>query len=179
MPLPRRLRATLPIALTWAAGWGVFTISLLSYYAYRASRSGYHVPNALDLISDALMASGVALVAGLIFSSIFARAERGNDVETLPILRVSAWGAMTGLCFVPVMAGLWLLVGTPVAFGRIARICLWFAGFGALSSAAIIAIARAGSPPHPRDPALLNADGGLEGLVVTRDAVNARDMVSR
>ncbi|MEO7353476.1 MAG: hypothetical protein ABIZ70_03910 [Gemmatimonadales bacterium] len=178
MPLPRSLRAVGAIALTWGVGWGMLTSVIALYASWYAGQHGYSTGGVRNALSEGVVGFIVGTLAGLIFTSIVQRAERGGEVGKLSSLRMILWGAATGLCLAAAMTGIWLLVATPIEFSNILGAFKLFGGLGAISAALTIAIARHGSPQLP-EPAQLAADGGLDAFVAEAATVRDRDITSR
>ncbi|MEO5800836.1 MAG: hypothetical protein ABIS00_15450 [Gemmatimonadales bacterium] len=177
--ISRRVRAILPIALTWGVGWGVFTFLLTTYNSWRLTRLGYHSGSFGDHLFSALVGFIFGTVGGLVFAVMLARAERGGEVGKISYLRAALWGALTGLCFVPVLLAIRSLAFHLAPAGEFFwRVSMKFGGFGAVSSVLMLAIARKGGTA-PHDPAQLAADGGLNDFVAEAATVRDRDLSSR
>jgi hypothetical protein len=153
----RLLRAIAGVALTWGVWWGVaglaWRLVLLVTNGYRQGS----VPIAVILLNTLQMAA-VGTLAGLFFTFVFARAERGAEVGRLSGWRVALWGALAGILFVPVLYFMTVLGGTPWELATLLTVTGWFAAFGASSGVATIALARRGELAAPERRAELKAE---------------------
>ncbi|MEO5800835.1 MAG: hypothetical protein ABIS00_15445 [Gemmatimonadales bacterium] len=133
----------------------MLTTLIALYASWYAGQHGYSTGGVRNALSEGVVGFIAGTLAGLIFTSILVRAERGGEVGKLSPLRMILWGAATGLCLAAVMAGIWLLVGTHIGFSNLFAAFKVFGGLGAISAALTIAIARKGALPPPSKPAEL------------------------
>ena len=150
----RMLRAIAGVALTWGVWWGVAGLAWRLILLAANGRTLTSVPIAI-LIQDTLSIAAVGTLAGLFFTFVFARAERGAEVGRLSGWRVALWGALAGVLFVPVLYFMTVLGGTPWGLATLLTVGGWFAAFGASSGVATFALARRGEMAAPKERAEL------------------------
>jgi hypothetical protein len=148
--ITRQLRAVSGIAATWGVAFSVIgTTTLLTGMAFRVLPPELVGLKPLVLVATRAFVAGV--VAGAVFATVFARAERNRTLATLSARRVALWGFI-GACL-PTAVTLGLGAARLVPVGIMGAACLGYGVIGGTLSIAMLKLAR-------RAPAL-EAESGL------------------
>ena len=127
------------LAILWGTTWAFAGSAMITLRLWtRLSRPGLPLGLLMRVAWQSFLMFAVAgVVCGVGFSFLLAGAERRRTIDSLSIVRASAWGAIAGV----VMTLGILVFGRPplVAIGFLSSV---FAGVGALSAATTVALAR-------------------------------------
>lgn len=175
MHLLRKLRGIVVTSLVWGFGWAVLGGLALSGLESVWSS----LPASLDLSAPERawglfragfrLAGMLGVVAGAVFATTVAFAERRRTFATLSGYRLATWGALGGAA-IPLVAATMYLAGEGIWLRGIGPFIAVASSLGALSSWAMMRLARRGD----RLPALsASPDSGVLRVNGHEDAADA------
>ena len=139
MTIMRRIRAVSGIAITWGIAFSALgATALLGALAFNALPQGLGGVRLLVPIIVRGFIGGA--VAGTLFASVFARAERNRTLATISARRVALWGFVGAA--VPAAITLGLGAARIVPIGVMGVACLAYGAIGASLGTLMVRIAR-------------------------------------
>lgn len=149
MPIFRRLRGALGVALTWGTAFSTLaTTLLLSGLAVGFIPSAVFGPKEIvQVVIRTFLAGGLA---GTLFASVLAGAERRRTLGTLSLKRVAVWGFLGAACIPGVFAIALGLTGA-VSGGLLLSGTALYGAIGSVLSTATVRMAQripASTEPH-------------------------------
>ena len=162
MLIVQRLRGILSTALTWALPWAAVGGATVVAFDWLTRAPGFYPLTSVDFawglfLDGARFFALVGAVAGALFASVVAVAERRRTFATLHTGRIIVWGALGGAAL-PLLAG----IGAALAGAPSMLRDLFFAGIGAslgaASAAVLLRVARRAMPRSEVPPNIEDDD---------------------
>lgn len=139
MTIARQLRAVSGIAITWGIGFSTIAATMLAVsLGFRLVPTHFFGVGTVVAIIARTFVGGA--VAGTVFATLFARAERNRTLATLSMRRVALWGFIGASLPAAVTLGLGAARILPV--GVIGAACLGYGVIGGALGLAMVKIAK-------------------------------------
>jgi len=148
MPIFRRLRGALGVALTWGAAFSTLAITiLLGGLAVGLVPSAIFGPR--EIVEVAIRAFLAGGLAGTLFASVLAGAERRRTLSGLSLKRVALWGFLGAAC-IPGVFALAMGATSVVSGGLLLSGTALYGAIGSVLSTATVRMAQ--RLPAPAEP---------------------------
>jgi len=148
MPIFRRLRGALGLALTWGAAFSALAMTiLLGGLAVGLVPSAIFGPR--EIVQVAIRAFLAGGLAGTLFASVLAGAERRRTLSGLSLKRVALWGFL-GAAAIPGVFALAMGVTSVVSGGLLLSGTALYGAIGSVLSTATVRMAQ--RLPAPAEP---------------------------
>jgi hypothetical protein len=180
----KKLRGILGIGITWAIAWSVLGALLATVQALILASSYPQVRGALSgaIALNAIFIGVYGFLTGSLSGAILSIAERRRTIAQLTTRRFALWGGIAGAAIPAANLLLIRILGGGFPNGG-AIVTVASSLLGAISAAALLRIARAGTPATAESPEPLRSDRTAKihppGVAATFSALQRKEFSDR
>jgi hypothetical protein len=180
----KKLRGILGIGITWAIAWSALGALLATVQALILASSYPQVRGALSgaIALNAIFIGVYGFLTGSLSGAILSIAERRHTISQLTTRRFALWGGIAGAAIPAANLLLIRILGGGFPNGG-AIVTVASSLLGAISAAALLRIARAGTPATAESPEPLRSDRTAKihppGVAATFSALQRKEFSDR